>query len=293
MSIIKLIYSAFLFSILLLATSINLQADPKRLFGDNGADLWMMSELDYAGIFPIRNGEALLVIWSENSADNNAECHCMQILSSNGSAEFVYPVQLSSTSSMVSNIKTASDLQGNIFAAWYEQKNEEDTTEYLYTQKFSPLGEPLWNQEPVRSKSKMVNFNGEIQIKGIDEVIPDKNGGCYVKRKYSDLIAFDENGTHRSNWKPENILRYPWSVIDENGGFWFISLSRKRGENTTYFVKRVNYYGKTLWEDSTKFGANVPERDMNAWNNENIIAHENDLILINEVGRERVKMKIP
>ncbi|MDP8239582.1 MAG: hypothetical protein P9X24_10875 [Candidatus Hatepunaea meridiana] len=277
---------------LISAICLSLQAEPRRLYGDVGVDLWSMSVLDYKGIFPVRNGEALLVIWSENTLETNERHHCMQILNSDGTAELESPLRLSSIGSKISKIYTVSDLSGNIYAVWIEHRPGEHTAENLYVQKYSSSGESLWNQEPVRFEQKtQYSLNDEGLRHRIEKVIPDERGGCYVKLRGFDMIALGGNGMKRSDWKPEGRQNFPWSILDNEGGFWYFTRSGNRNPGYSYVVKRINHQGEVLWEDSSLFKGDIPERDMKAWQSENIIAYKNGLIIINEIKQESVKLE--
>ncbi|MDP8239583.1 MAG: hypothetical protein P9X24_10880 [Candidatus Hatepunaea meridiana] len=256
--------------LLLVLLMQNLQAEPELLLGDDGVTIWSAPSLNYSGFYSIRDGEAVMLIWSEQDPISKRYSNFLQVMRSDGKTESELPIRLSLPGSLTNKIQSVSDSDGNIFTAWIEEIPNDITGVYLNYRKYNPSGESVWENIPQRREFKRRESLDENHINyRIGGLAHDDRGGMYITFKYG-ILAIGADGKSRENWNVPKI--YNWDktikrmIPDHNGGFWYNYTYKARylgyPEDSPPKIKGFNHFdynGGRLWEENGWFEGDGPE----------------------------------
>jgi len=210
-----------------LVVTVDLNAEPHRLLGDNGAFIWSSAYECLHGSSPIDDGEKLLISWSEQRAEDGVRQVYYQIINRDGSHDFETPQLLSDPDLYTTYGSSAVDEDGFYYVNWMATSPDDSLTTTVYAQKFDSQGRPIWGNQPRVLYTARINLEQECNSwngrHNWEFTIPVE-GGCYYISRFGYFLITNE-GVLDEDWPYFNNrigqgTTLSHAISDGAGGFW-------------------------------------------------------------------------
>ena len=237
----------------MLSFPASLVAQPDKLFGEDGAMIWVQSDVRDLGFYTLNGGSNLDVFFSASRAEDSRRLVYHQVFNLDGSHRFETPELISPPDMVASFGAGARDESGNFFLGYFAAPPNDLTDVHLYVQKYDDQGRALWEDGLVERMVIDTGAGGDLganDTPGSELVFPDGRGGCYFVSNFG-IFALGAEGNLREyehqRQRPANLgIEYNYASSDGIGGFW---IDQYDSEISDYLWNHISYEGNLLWDE--------------------------------------------